>query len=102
MGSGSSKQLSLFKMKKIYICDIYEDKIEFLEGDHRTSTTTFYFDEDIKSKCFEILTKLNTLHNGLDFVNIYHDNNKIYVIGIDEYHLSDKIVPTMNGYYINS
>lgn len=107
MGSGSSKQLSLFKLKQIYICDIYEDKLEFLHGDHRTSTSTFYFDDDIKLKCFEILTKLNTLYNGFDYVNIYHDNNKIYVIGEGnsnnhrDYHLSNKIIPTINGYYIS-
>lgn len=41
MGSGSSKQLSLFKMRQIYICEIYENKIEFLHGDSRTSTSTF-------------------------------------------------------------
>lgn len=102
MGSGSSKQLSLLKMKQISIHEIYGDKVEFLQGDHRTST--FYFDDDIKSKCFEILTKLNTLHNDLDCVNIYHDNNKIYVIGEGnnylKYHLSNKIIPTINGYYI--
>lgn len=105
MGSGSSKQLSLFKMKQIFINFIYEDRVEFLQGDHMTSTSTFYFDDDIKSKCFEILTKLNTLHNDY-IVNIYHDNNKIYVIGEGNntigYHLSDKIMPTINGYYINS
>jgi hypothetical protein len=108
MGSGSSKQLHLFKMKQIYVCEIHENKIEFLQGDHRTSTTTFYFDDDIKSKCFEIFTKLNTLNNDLDVVNIYHDNNKIYVIGEDNdlsnhlsNHLSNKIIPTINGYYIN-
>lgn len=105
MGSGSSIQLSLFKMKQIYICDIYEDKIVFLEGDHRTSTSTFYFDEDIKLKCFEILTRLNKPHSGLDRVNIYHDNNKIYVINESDNHkyahLSNKIIPTINGYYID-
>lgn len=66
----------------------------------------FYFDDDIKHECFEILTKLNSLHNDLDSVSIYHDNNKIYAIGEDNntigYHLSNKIIPTINGYYINS
>jgi hypothetical protein len=106
MGSGSSIQLSLFKMKQIYICHIYEDKVEFLQGDHRTSTSTFYFDEDIKLKCFEILTKLNKPYSSLDCVNIYHDNNKIYVINESnnhiEAHLSNKIIPTISGYYINN
>jgi len=105
MGSGSSIQLSLFKMKQIYIVSIDTEKIEFLQGDHRTSTSTFYFDEDIKFKCFETLTKLNKPYSGLDCVNIYHDNNKIYVINESnnhiEAHLSNKIVPTISGYYIN-
>jgi len=86
-------------MKQIYICNIDDEKIEFLQGDHRTSTTTFYFDNDIKSKCFEILTKLNTLHNGLDFVNIYYKDSKIYVISEgDENYLSIKITSTNNRY----
>lgn len=58
MGSGSSKQLSLFKIKQIYICYIYEDKLEFLQGDHRTSTSTFYFDDDIKLKHFRNINKI--------------------------------------------
>ncbi len=102
MGNNSSNQLSLFKMKQIYIGAISKDRIEFLQGDHRTSTTIFYFDDDIKSKCFEILIKLNALYNGLDRVNIYYNNYKIYAINegndSNDYHVSNKIIQTNNGY----
>lgn len=68
-------------MKRIYITDVYDDKIEFLQGDSRTSTTTFHFDNDIKYRCYNILSKLNNLHSGLEYVNIYYINYKIYVVG---------------------
>jgi len=102
MGILSSNELTLFKMKQIYICDIYEDKIQFLEGDHRTSVSTFYYDEDIKSKCFKILTNLNKIDNCVDYVNIYHHNNIIYIINKGnnncEYSFSNKIIRTNYGY----
>ena len=104
MGIGSSNQLSLFKMKQIYIGSISKEKVEFLQGDHMTATTTFYFAEDIKYKCFEILIKLNALHNGLDYVNIYFNDSIIYVIGEgedrDEYHFSDKVMKNNNQYHL--
>lgn len=104
MGISSSNQLSLFKMKQIYICDIYKDKIEFLQGDSRTLTSTFYFDEDIKFECFEILSKLNKINSDLDYVNLYYHNNIIYAINdsnIDN--LSNKTtVPTSAGCFYSS
>jgi len=113
MGLISSNQLSLFKMKHIYIDTVDENKVEFLEGDHRTAISTFYFDDDIKSECFTILSKLKKPDTSLDFVNIYHKDNKIYAINDCNvtnlsgktipiitgcYYASDKIIPTYNGF----
>jgi hypothetical protein len=89
-------------MKQIYINEVHEDKVVFLQGDHRTSSSTFYYDEDIKDKCFEILTKLNLIDNELKHVNIYYHNNKIYGISEDnnncDHYFSTKITPTSHGY----